>query len=135
MRWESKDLLVGPPLTISPVQVLKEANVTFALAMLPECTSVLLTLLNFTDLPMTVDWHLANLPIEAAAIAKEAGLGEKEVVDLFSSKIDDILGFEGAERNSDFVIWEGNPLEYGANVVLTVDGDNKEIVGCWPEAQ
>lgn len=84
---------------------------------------------------VTVDWHLANLPIEAAAIGKEAGLGKKEVVNLFSSKIDDILGFEGAERNSDFVIWEGNPLEYGANVVLTVDGDKGEIVGCWPEAQ
>lgn len=84
---------------------------------------------------ITVDWHLANLPIEAAAIAREAGLGDKEAVELFSSKIDDILGFEGAERNSDFVVWEGNPLEYGANVVLTVDGDNKGIVGCWPEAQ
>lgn len=56
-------------------------------------------------------------------------------MDLFSNKIDDILGFEGAERNSDFVIWEGNPLEYGANVVLTVDGDKGGIVGCWPEAQ
>lgn len=91
--------------------------------------------ISVTNSPMTVDWHLANLPIEAAAIAKEASLEEKEVVDLFSSKIDDILGFEGAERNSDFVVWEGNPLEYGANVVLTVDGDDKEIVGCWPEAQ
>ncbi|RAO69059.1 uncharacterized protein BHQ10_005071 [Talaromyces amestolkiae] len=118
VAWESKDLLVGPPLTISAVQVLKESNVTFALAMLPE-----------------FDWHLANLPIEAAAIAKEAGLGDEEAVELFSSKIDDILGFEGAERNSDFVVWEGNPLEYGASVVLTVDGDNKGIVSCWPEAQ
>lgn len=73
--------------------------------------------------------------MEAAAIAKEAGLGAKEAVELFSGKIDDILGFEGAERNSDFVIWEGNPLEYGANVVLTVDGNDGAIIGCWPDAK
>ncbi|CRG89988.1 Multiple PDZ domain protein [Talaromyces islandicus] len=116
--WEKKDLLVGPPLTASPVRVLADANVTFALAMLP----------NF-------DWHLANLPIEASSIAKEAGLSAKEAVDLFSTKIDEILGFQKAEKNTDFVIWEGNPLEYGASVVLTVDGDQQEIVGCWPEAE
>ncbi|EED16397.1 conserved hypothetical protein [Talaromyces stipitatus ATCC 10500] len=118
VTWESKDLFVGPPLTISPVQVLVESDVNFALALLPG-----------------FDWHIANLPVEAAAIAKEAGLEAKEVVNLFTRKIDDILGFEGSERNTDFVIWEGNPLEYGANVVLTVDGDDKAIVGCWPEAQ
>ncbi|OKL56403.1 hypothetical protein UA08_08202 [Talaromyces atroroseus] len=115
--WEKKDVLVGPPLTISSVQVLVESNVTFALA-----------------LPPDYDWHLANLPIEAAAIAKQAGLGAQEAVNLFSGKLDDILGFEGVERNSDWVIWEGNPLEYGANVVLTVDGNDGAIVGCWPES-
>jgi hypothetical protein len=31
--WEEKDMLVGLPLTKSPVQVLHEANVTFALAL------------------------------------------------------------------------------------------------------
>ncbi|KAH8700941.1 hypothetical protein BGW36DRAFT_138382 [Talaromyces proteolyticus] len=117
-EWEKKDLLVGPPLTISPVQVLLESNVTFALSLLPGH-----------------DWHLANLPIEAAAIAKEAGISSKQAIDLISIKIDDVLGLQKSERNSDFVIWEGDPLEYGASVVLTFDGDNREVVGCWPEAE
>lgn len=75
------------------------------------------------------------MPVEVAAIAKEAGLEPKEVVNLFTRKIDEILGFEDSEMNSDFVLWEGNPLEYGANVVLTFDGDTSSVVGCWPEAQ
>lgn len=33
VKWEEKDMLVGLPLTKSPVQVLHEANVTFALAL------------------------------------------------------------------------------------------------------
>jgi hypothetical protein len=35
--WEKKDVLVGLPLTASPVQVLAAANVTFALALPYDC--------------------------------------------------------------------------------------------------
>lgn len=38
------------------------------------------------------------------------------------------------ERERDFVVWEGDPLEFGASVVLAVDGEVGEVVGCWPVA-
>jgi hypothetical protein len=38
------------------------------------------------------------------------------------------------ENKRDFVVWEGNPLEFGASVVLTVDGDDGKVVECWPES-
>jgi hypothetical protein len=39
---------------------------------------------------------------------------------------------ESAEGKGDFVIWEGNPLELGASVVVSVDGDEGQIMDCWP---
>ncbi|KAL1966639.1 hypothetical protein VTN77DRAFT_4050 [Rasamsonia byssochlamydoides] len=117
--WERKDVLVGRPLTQSPVQVLAEANVTFALA-----------------LPYETDWHLQNLALEASWAAKDAGLSPQHAVDLVSGKIDEILGLStGSSSSSDYVIYEGNPLEYGANVVMAIDGDDGRVVSCWPEAE
>lgn len=57
-------------------------------------------------------------------------------MELVSRKIEKILdldlGKKGSER--DFVIWEGDPLEFGASVVLAVDGERGEVLDCWPEA-
>ena len=48
---------------------------------------------------------------------------------LVSSDLEDILGLK---RSGDIVVYDGNPLEYGARVVLGVDGDGKGVTGCWP---
>ncbi|KAL2013198.1 hypothetical protein VTN00DRAFT_723 [Thermoascus crustaceus] len=109
--WERKDALTGPPLTRSPVQVLSEANVTFGLAF-----------------PPFNDWRLHNLLIESSwAAVKDAGLSPRVAVDLVSRNIERILGTVHPENDDDdgkrdFVVYEGDPLEYGARVVLAVDG-------------
>jgi hypothetical protein len=46
-----------------------------------------------------------------------------------SSNIKKILGLKSA---SDLVVWEGDPLEFGATVALAVDGEDGKIVTCWP---
>jgi hypothetical protein len=80
------------------------------------------------------DWHLQNLGIEASWAAKDAGLDAHEAIGLVSTKIDEILGLSGGSKNQDIVIYEGNPLEYGANVVLSIDGDDGQVMSCWPDA-
>lgn len=112
--WEKKDLLTGPPLTRSPVAVLKEANVTFALAIKSS----------------EGNSFIHNLPIEASWAGKYAGLSGKEVVDLVSTNIEKILGLENKKK--DIVIWEGDPLEFGASPAIIIDGDKGQVVGCWP---
>ena len=44
--------------------------------------------------------------------------------------IETILGLRAAK---DFVVWEGDPLQFGASVVLAVDGEGS-VMGCWPES-
>jgi hypothetical protein len=74
------------------------------------------------------------LSIEASWAAKFAGLSDHAAVDLVSRNIEEILGLDVKENKRDFVVWEGNPLEFGASVVLTVDGDDGKVVECWPES-
>ena len=79
----------------------------------------------------TVDSHVHNIPIEAGWAAKYAGLSSKEAVDLVSTNIEKILRLKGKR---DFVIYEGNPLEFGASVVLSFDGEDGAVSTCWPES-
>lgn len=81
-----------------------------------------------------VDSHIYNLGIEAAWAAKFAGLSRKDAVNLVSKNIEDILKLDAEER--DFVIWEGDPLEFGASVVLSFEniGGFRRVETCWPEA-
>lgn len=56
-------------------------------------------------------------------------------MDLVSGKIDEILGSGSSSKlNTDYVIYEGNPLEYGANVVMAIDGENGSVRSCWPDS-
>ena len=52
-----------------------------------------------------------------------------------SRNIEHILGLKVDEKKRDFVVYEGNPLEFGASVVISVDGDDSTVVTCWPESQ
>ncbi|KAJ6031931.1 hypothetical protein N7540_002663 [Penicillium herquei] len=120
--WETKDVLVGPPLTVSPIKVLVDAGVNFAIAQTHWADSGI---------------HL--LAIDAGFAKKMAGLTAQQAVDLVSSKVNEILRIDkhptsDLTQQGDFVIYEGDPLEYGAVAVLTVDGSLNTIVECWPDA-
>jgi hypothetical protein len=69
--------------------------------------------------------------LEASWAAKYAGLSHHAAIKLVSSNIEDILGLK-RKKNIDIVVWEGNPLEFGASVVVAVDGDDGGISSCWP---
>lgn len=88
---------------------------------------------------ITGDSHIHNLPLEASWAGKFAGLSNKESIDLVSRNIEEILGLASAK---DFVVYEGNPLELGASVVVAFDGEDGDVDGeseggvgvslCWP---
>jgi imidazolonepropionase-like amidohydrolase len=79
------------------------------------------------------DSHIHNLAIEAGIAAKYAGLSKREAVDLVSRNIEKILRLnsEHGEGKEDIVIWEGDPLELGASVVLSISGKRGVVGGCW----
>ena len=81
-----------------------------------------------------MDAHIHNLPLEAGWAAKYAGLGKREAVDLVSRNIEKILSLNVAEKKRDFVIWEGNPMEFGGTVVLSFDSEAGLVGTCWPES-
>ncbi|KAK8034743.1 carbohydrate esterase family 9 [Apiospora rasikravindrae] len=119
VTWEGKDYLVGPPLTRSPASVLSEAGVLYAIAVKG-------------DLPQG-DSRIQSLALEAAWAAKYAGLSEHEAVRLVSKNAEAILGLEPSK---DVVLWENNPLQFGASVVLSFE-ENREgklaVATCWPD--
>ncbi|RAL13393.1 uncharacterized protein BO97DRAFT_442426 [Aspergillus homomorphus CBS 101889] len=127
--WEVRDALVGKPVTEAGLKLLVEAGVRVGLVQAGPSDS-----------------GIHNLGIDAGFARKVAGLSEQRAVDLVSRDVLEILrlgrrgevdgesdgeegGFEG-----DFVVYEGNPLDWGASVVLTVDGGLHRVVECWPEA-
>jgi hypothetical protein len=78
------------------------------------------------------DSNIHTLVQEARFAGKFAGLSSQESIALVSTKIDSILGLK---NNKDFVIWEGDPLEFGATVVAGFDGERGDILSCWPMSQ
>ncbi|KAJ5711828.1 hypothetical protein N7488_005984 [Penicillium malachiteum] len=117
--WETKDVLVGPPLTISPIKVLVDAGVNFGIAQAHWADSGI---------------HL--LAIDAGFAKKMADLTAQQAVDLVSRKVNEILRLDkhASSQQGDFVIYEGDPLEWGAAAILTVDGGLNSIVESWPDA-
>lgn len=84
----------------------------------------------------TGDSHIHNLPLEASWAGKFAGLSSQESINLVSRNIEEILNLSPAK---DFVVYEGDPLELGASVVLAFEGgEADQIEGkggvslCWP---
>lgn len=116
--WEKKDILPGPPLSRSPASVLAEAGVLFGLAIESD----------------EGDSHIHNLALEASWAAKFAGLSEHAAVNLVSTNIEKILGLN-KNKKRDIVIWEGNPLQFGASVAITIDGEDGAVMSCWPVSE
>jgi len=81
------------------------------------------------------DSHIQSLLLEASWAAKYAGLSERAAIDLVSRNIEKILGIKAKEESRDIVVFEGNPLEFGASVVVSLDGDDKSVMDCWPDAE
>ncbi|KAH8651044.1 hypothetical protein BX600DRAFT_387377 [Xylariales sp. PMI_506] len=117
--WETKDSLIGPPLTRSPASILSEAGVSYAISVA-------------ATVPVA-DSHIHALALEASWAAKYAGLNEHEAVRLVSRNLEDILGLKPVK---DIVLWENNPLQLGASVVLSLeetDDGRLEVGTCWPD--
>ncbi|KAL7821477.1 family 9 carbohydrate esterase [Trichoderma aethiopicum] len=117
--FRDKDAVVGPPLTRSIASYLKEAGVTFALAIY--------------EPSMPVDYRIHDLGPEAGWAAKYAQLSEEETVRLVTSNVESILGLE---KSKDLVVFEGNPLNFGASVVVSFHADpdtgRLEVSTCFP---
>lgn len=117
--FRDKDAVVGPPLTRSIASYLKEAGVTFALAIY--------------EPSMPVDYRIHDLGPEAGWAAKYAHLSQEETVRLVTSNVESILGLE---KSKDLVVFEGTPLSYGASVVLSFHADaatgKLEVSTCFP---
>ncbi|PYH48088.1 uncharacterized protein BP01DRAFT_421206 [Aspergillus saccharolyticus JOP 1030-1] len=122
--WEVKDAVVGPPLTAPGLQTLLAAGVKVGLAQ-----------------AAWSDSGIHNLGTDAGFAARVVeGLSEEKAVGLVSWEVEDILHLRKGDKEQeeghggDFVVYEGNPLEWGASVVLTVDQAARSVVECWPEA-
>ncbi|EHK24608.1 carbohydrate esterase family 9 protein [Trichoderma virens Gv29-8] len=117
--FRDKDAVVGPPLTRSIASHLKEAGVTFALAIF--------------ETTMPADYRIHDLGPEAGWAAKYAHLSQEETVRLVTSNVESILGLE---KSRDLVVFEGNPLNYGASVVLSFHANGEtgklEVATCFP---
>ncbi|RFU72609.1 carbohydrate esterase family 9, partial [Trichoderma arundinaceum] len=117
--FRERDAVVGPPLTRSIASYLKEAGVTFALAIF--------------ETTMPVDYRVHDLGPEAGWAAKYAHLSQEDTVRLVTSNVESILGLE---KSKDLVVFEGNPLNFGASVVFSFHANDKtgklEVATCFP---
>lgn len=55
-------------------------------------------------------------------------------MNLVSRNIEQILGLNVKEESRDFVVFEGDPLQFGASVVVAFDGQDGSVSLCWPES-
>ncbi|KAF7520711.1 hypothetical protein G7054_g12688 [Neopestalotiopsis clavispora] len=117
--WDRRDVFVGPPLSRSPASILREAGVELAISVAAE-------------IPVG-DSRIHDLLLEASWAAKYAGLNEHEAIQLVSKKVEDILRLKASK---DMVLWENNPLQWGASVVLSFEETEQgklEVGTCWPD--
>jgi hypothetical protein len=83
---------------------------------------------------MASDYKIHDLLPEAGWTAKYAGLDEAEAVKLVTSNVEDILHLK--KKSKDIVLFEGDPLRYGATVALTFAANDKtgqlDLASCFP---
>jgi hypothetical protein len=82
---------------------------------------------------MRSEFRIHDLAPEAGWTAKYAGLEEKATVDLVTKNVEKILDLDPSK---DLVVYEGNPLRFGATVVLAFHADEEtgvlEVATCYP---
>jgi imidazolonepropionase-like amidohydrolase len=116
--FRDKDAVIGPPLSRSVASYLAEAGVKFALAVVAP------------DMP--ADFRIHELGPDAGWTRKYAGLTDDETVRLVTTNVEEILGLP---PSGDLVVFEGDPLRFGASVVLAFHGDGRggvELATCFP---
>lgn len=98
-QWEYRHCLPGPPISEkTSFQILVEHGVEVALGAWDD------------GLVSTMYW-------EAAWAAKGTGLTEKDIVELISTKVEEIVGIKWEDSaEGGHVLFEGNPLDFGASV-------------------
>ncbi|KAH8594054.1 hypothetical protein B0O99DRAFT_185628 [Bisporella sp. PMI_857] len=136
--WEKSGIasLTGPPLSRSPIAILLSAGISpskLALA--------------FNGNPPEGISTIHNTALEAGWAAKFAALSDEEAIALVSYNINAFLNLtaapgpsaankedgKGQAKGEDIILWTRRPLEFGASVVLSIDGESGRVVGCWPE--
>ncbi|KAH8732042.1 hypothetical protein GQ44DRAFT_735717 [Phaeosphaeriaceae sp. PMI808] len=108
--WDQRRGLTGPPLTNVSTNILLDAGVMLGIS-------------------VEEMWETRDLGLLAGvAFANgEDRLTESEALDLVSGNFGKMLGFEEGEKETDWVIWEGSPLEIGGRVRAT-RGSGKTII-------
>ncbi|KAH0146455.1 amidohydrolase, partial [Aureobasidium melanogenum] len=110
--WDQRRSLMGAPLhNGTAIDVLLNAGVRVAIG---------------------VDeiWETRDLGLTAGIALKnsEGRLTEQQALDLVSTNFYDFLGLEMPDAGSEFVVYEGSPLEIGGRVVAIADGSgNTEV--------
>ncbi|KAG9655869.1 amidohydrolase, partial [Aureobasidium melanogenum] len=110
--WDQRRSLMGAPLhNGTAIDVLLDAGVRVAIG---------------------VDeiWETRDLGLTAGIALKnsEGRLTEQQALDLVSTNFYDFLGLEMPDAGSEFVVYEGSPLEIGGRVVAIADGSGKTEV-------
>ncbi|KAG9903631.1 amidohydrolase, partial [Aureobasidium melanogenum] len=110
--WDQRRSLMGAPLhNGTAIDVLLDAGVRVAIG---------------------VDeiWETRDLGLTAGIALKnsEGRLTEQQALDLVSTNFYDFLGLEMPDAGSEFVVYEGSPLEIGGRVVAIADGSGKTKV-------
>lgn len=84
---------------------------------------------------MQVDFRIHDLAPDSAWLAKYAGITDEEAVSLITTKVEKILKLQPSK---DLVVFEGNPLQFGATVVTSFHADKAgklEVSSCYPGEQ
>ncbi|KAG9694525.1 amidohydrolase, partial [Aureobasidium melanogenum] len=110
--WDQRRSLMGAPLhNGTAIDVLLNAGVRVAIG---------------------VDeiWETRDLGLTAGIALRnsEGRLTEQQALDLVSKNFYDFLGMEMPDAGSEFVVYEGSPLEIGGRVVAIADGSGKTDV-------
>ncbi|KAI4593686.1 hypothetical protein KJ359_009170 [Pestalotiopsis sp. 9143b] len=112
VTWEQRRALTGAPLTNgTAIDKLIDAGVVAAIG-------------------LEEDWLVRDLAILAgvAYTNGEGRLSKKDALDLVSTNVYKILGLETPEASGDFIIYEGSPLEVGAQVKAVGSGSSTVTV-------
>lgn len=110
--WDELRGLSGPPLTReTTLSSLIKAGVKVALK-------------------IEEGWMASNLLWDATRAALETNglLSKKDVLQLVTSGIDHVLGIESGDEQEEFVVYDGNPFEYGAKVLAVHSKRGTEVV-------
>ncbi|OTB06398.1 hypothetical protein M426DRAFT_318806 [Hypoxylon sp. CI-4A] len=110
--WDQRRALTGAPLTNgTAVDVLVAAGVHVAIG-------------------IDEDWLVRDVGLLAGIAHKnsQGKLSEKDALDLVSDNVYELLGLEGIEDESEFVVFEGSPLEIGSRVQAVGSGLRDEVM-------